>query len=135
MKKISAIVAIVLTLTLVLGMTATANAATYVAPTITRNFSMSDSSWTKIAYRPGGMDLNIVVKAYTNTLDSNGDNVQYYLQMRGPNGDNRYEEADVKWTTILNGDHTPYTFYCGSDVYYVFVKTTRGSGSGIAGYN
>ncbi len=109
---------------LAMGMTITAYAQTNVDPVIDRDFEMTDSRWTQIAYREGGLDLNLIVRAETAIA-----NESYYLQMRGANN------RDVLWSTTLNGNGQTYNFYCGPDVYYVYVKTANGAGFGVAGYN
>lgn len=77
-------IAIVLTIIMLLGMTISANAESKSYPQIERSFSMTSDKWTQIAYRQGGLDLNLVVKAHT-TEYANGNFVQYDLEMRAAN--------------------------------------------------
>ena len=125
-KKI--FISLLLTVALVFGTAISASASTTKAiPDINRSFDLSSNYWTYIATSNTGINLTLVIRVETATVDSFGVRVPVYLEMLPQTG-----ETPI-WTTTLSGDGTPYHLYCGPDVYRVRVKPQVGTGFGIAG--
>lgn len=126
-KKLKQALVIITMALMVIGSTVSVSAAgtNHYSYTSQSNALMTNTSWKKLAYSDNGFNCNVKITCMNNSSSSSSAISRSSVKMVGKNG------KTVVWSetgAVSGAAGSPRTFWCGSDVYAIYVKTVSGTG-------